>query len=316
MAFDEVISALGEGTLQAQDYYGMTPEQISALMQKGSDDRKMVANLAMDVRRQELDERKQAFEELRQNRMFELMQKQDAREEFKMLMSQGMDIARTQLERKKLSLDAARVNSAIATDAMQRKKLDYEYQMLKRNEEALSTMTDKYLPVPGMTDDEGEEIKMSIGELFATGMLPSVLKANQDKFVSSSRSSGGISKQVELREYMSDVAKELGASKHFQNIIKLMGPEAMKNMGPGAIRDARMKYDPLFALDTKSVQEEKVKQDMEFLNLYQIRLGGKIASDNAKAAPAYGDLESTAPSKQYYVTPSEEDHIRALLEGD
>ena len=303
MPYENVIQALGGGGLTASDYAGLTPEQIQAVAQHGQNDRKLLSGIVSDMRQQDLAEEKQAFDEMHSNRMFQVMQNQEAREQFKMLVNGGMEMAKVGLEKKRLGLEAQRTASQLKKDDMEMRGLDAEYEQTMLQHDMLQKMTTKFVEVPGMADADGKPAKMSVGEAYAAGMLPTLLKAHATKFAAGG---SGKSKQVELREYMGSKAKELGAPEAFVKVIELMGPEALKNLGPGTAASILSKNDPMFNMDDAATQKKKVAQFMEFGSMFGVSMMADLADKTTTASP-----EVSGESVPTAYTPEE---LQKLLE--
>lgn len=273
----EVLSAIGGNGLTAGDYAGMTPEQIAMVAGQGQKDRQIMLGTVMDMSQQELAERKQAQEEMQQDRMFKMMQRQEARAEFQTMHSAMFDQMKYALDKKRLGLEAQQTQAALANSGLEREKLTLQLDELKRQKETLGKMQDKYLEMPGYTDEKGNPLKMSIGELYAMGALDKAIDAGLKKAYYD-KASGG-SKVVELREYMAKTAQEMGASELAVQRIKLMGPEAVKGMNKSTVLSLHMKNNPLFSTMSPEEKQKIIDKDLAMIDMLKVDLASTLADE-------------------------------------
>ena len=270
----EVIQAIGGNGLTAGDYAGLTPEQIAMVAGQGQKDRQIMLGTVMDMSQQELAERKQTQEEIQQDRMFKMMQRQEARAEFQTMHSAMFDQMKYALDKKRLGLEAQQTQATLANAELEREKLTLQLGELKQQKDILGKMQDKYLEMPGYTDEKGNPLKMSIGELYAMGALDKAIDAGL-KNAYYDKASGG-SKVVELREYMARTAKDMGASELAIQRIKLMGPEAVKGMNKSTILALHMKNNPLFGTMSPEEKQRIVDKDLAMIDMLKIDLASEL----------------------------------------
>ena len=275
----EVLTAISGGGLTAGDYAGMTPEQIAMVAGQGQKDRSMQISMVENMRQSELAERKQTQEEMQQDRMFKLMQRQEARQEFQAMHSAMFDQMNYGLQKQKLALEKAQTQATLQNAGLEREKLDLQLNELRQQKATLDKMKDSYLEVPGYTDAEGKPLKMSIGELYAMGALDKVIDAGLKKTVYGGT---GRSKVVELREYMVTTAKDMGASEHVQNMIKLMGPEMFKGMTRQKMLELR-KNDTLFQLKSPEEREMEINRDLSMVDMLRVGVGAQLAQEQQES---------------------------------
>lgn len=293
----EVLAAIGGGGLTAGDYAGMTPEQIAMVAGQGQKDRAMQIGMVENMRQGELAEQKQAYEEMHQDRMFKLMQRQEARQEFQTMHSAMFDQMKMGLEKKKFELEKMQTQATLANAGLERTKLNMQLKELQQQKDTIDKMKDSYLEVPGYTGADGKPLKMSIGELYAMGALDKVIDAGLKKTVYGGT---GRSKVVELREYMVSTAKDMGASEHVQNMIKLMGPELFKGMTRQKMLEMR-KNDTLFQLKSPEEREAEINRDLSMVDMLRVGVGAQLAQETQEQAMGGGDdPKGTVPRPASY----------------
>ncbi len=165
----EIMQALAGGGLTAQDYAGLTPEQIQAVASHGQQDRQLLHGLVSDMQQSEMQERKQSFDEMHQNRTFELMKNQESRAKMQMLVDTGFKAAGHMLQQRQLQLEALRTDSAIKTDEKQREKLGLEIDSINRQVKLLNTLDTTYVETPFKSADGKDNGMMSLGALMFAG---------------------------------------------------------------------------------------------------------------------------------------------------
>lgn len=165
----EIMQALAGGGLTAQDYAGLTPEQIQAVAGHGQHDRNALFGVVQNMQQAEMQTRKQDFDEMHQNRTFQLMQDQERRAQFQTLVDMGFKAAAHQLDQRRLQLENMRTRSAMNVDEAQRKKLDLEIEDIRKQRERVSMLDDTYIEVPIKDKDGKPTSTMSLGALFAGG---------------------------------------------------------------------------------------------------------------------------------------------------
>ena len=295
----EVLSAIGGGGLTASDYAGLTPEQISMVAGQGQKDRQIMLGTVMDMYQQELAERKQQQEEMQQNRMFKMMQRQEARQEFQAIHSAMFDHMQLGVQKQRLALEKKQIDASLSNAGLEREKLEIQLKDLRHAEDTLGKMKDRYLEVPGYTDEAGNPLKMSIGELRAMGALDKAIDAGLKKSYYSSAS--GTSKQVELREYMGKLASELGASDLTVKRVKLMGPEAVKGMNKASILALHMNNNPLFGTMSPEEKDAIVNKDLAMIDMLRVDLAGVIAEGGIEGADKPGGKPPQAKTLEDYM---------------
>lgn len=279
----EILAAISGGGLSAGDYAGMTPEQIAMVAGQGQKDRNMQIGLVENMRQSELAEQKQTQEEMHQDRMFKLMQQQEARQEFQAIHGAMFDHMSYGLQQQKLALEKMQTSAALANSSMERKKLDMQLKELNEQKLTLDKMRDHYLEIPGYTNQDGTPLKMSIGELYATGTLDKAIDAGLRRVASQ-----GGSKVVELRNYMADVAADMGASEIAVQRIKLMGPEAVKGMNKSTVLALHMKNNSLFSTLGEDEKQRIVNKDLALIDMLKVDLASQISSDGDFGADTPG----------------------------
>lgn len=165
----EIMQALTTGGLTADDYAGMTPEQIQAVAGHGQKDRQLLHGVISDMQQSEMQERKQDFEEMHQNRTFDLLKNQETRAKMQMFVDTGFKAASHMLQQKQLQLESMRTNSAIATDKAQRDKLNLEIAAINRQTGLLNTLDTTYVETPFKSGDGKDKGLMSLGALMMAG---------------------------------------------------------------------------------------------------------------------------------------------------
>jgi len=296
----EVLAAISGGGLTAGDYAGMTPEQIAMVAGQGQKDRSMQIGMMESMRQSELAERKQTHEEMQQDRMFKLMQRQEARQEFQTMHSAMFDQMKFGLEKQKLALEKAQTGAALENASLEREKLGLQLKELKQQKDTLDKMKDSYLEVPGYTDQDGNPLKMSVGELYAMGALDKALEVGLRRTVAQ-----GGSKVVELRNYMADVAADMGASEVAVKRIKLMGPEAVKGMNKASVMALHMKNNPLFSMMSDEERQKIVNKDLAMIDMLKIDLASQYTDGDFGAntpggkPPAVRSLEDIMMEEGY-----------------
>jgi len=283
----EVLNAISGGGLTADDYAGLTPEQISAVAGQGQKDRQIMLGTVMEMSQQELADRKQQQDELHQDRMFKMMQRQDARADFETMNKTMLDQAQLALAKQRMSLEAAQTKASINASNISAEMHSFQLNKLKSQEDLIGKMKDVKMDVPGYTDESGKPLKMSVGDIYTLGALDKVISANVKK---DALTKAGQSKQIELREFIAEQAKKLGASEQMQNIIKMAGPEVFKGWNKANVM-AMHKNDPLW--NTKSAEEKEtiINQELSMADMLKISTLSYIAEnpDTGSVVPDGGD---------------------------
>ena len=279
----EVLQAIGGNGLTAGDYAGLTPEQIQSVAGHGQQDRQLLFSVAQQMQDQALAERKQQFEEQHQDRVFKLMQRQDARADFESMHKTLMDKAQLGIQQQRLQLERAQVGASMANAEMERKVKQRQLAMLDAQDKTVSAMKNNYMEVEGYTDAEGNPLKLSIGELYSLGALDKAIETGLKR--SAAKTLGGGSKQVELREYMAKQIQDLGGSETAIKMVKLMGPEGVKGMNKANIYAQHMKNNPLFSLPGTTPEEKQriVDQDYNLVNMLKVDLASQLANETTGA---------------------------------
>lgn len=292
----EIIQAISGGGLAAEDYAGLTPEQIAMVSGQGQKDRQIMLGTVMDMQQQELAERKQTQEEMHQNRMFSIMQRQEARAEFQAIHSQFMDRAQLGLQKQRLQLERMQTEASLQTHGMEQEKIGLQLNELKYQQDTLNKMKDRFVEIPGYQDADGNPLKMSIGEVHAIGALDRIIDAGLRK----SAASGG-SKVVELREYMADIAKQMGTSKHTIDMLKLMGPEALKGMNRQTIYALQSKNNAQFNMLSQEQKEALIERDLNLIDMLRIDVADQLSTDTPVGANTPGGTPPKATSAEDYL---------------
>ena len=158
----EVLGAIGGNGLTAGDYAGMTPEQIAMVAGQGQKDRQIMLGTVLDMSQQELAERKQAQDEMQQDRMFKMMQRQEARQEFETMHKAMFDQMNYGLQKKRLALEQQQTSAALQNAGLEREKLGLQLNELRQQQDTLGKMKDKYLEMPGYSNAFGSIWKQQI----------------------------------------------------------------------------------------------------------------------------------------------------------
>lgn len=269
-----VYQALAGSGLSAQDYAGLTPEQIQMVAQQGTHDRQLISGVISDMRQQDAVERKQNYEEMHQDRVFKIMQRQDARQEFETLHNAMLNDVKIQMEKRKLALDEMQTRSSLANNALARKQAQVQLAGLKKNMNALDSMQNVTMQIPGFNDEKGQPIKMTIGQLSAVGVLDKAITAGlQAKF------SGGESKEIQKRKFLGEKARALGASDRLVDVVEMVGPELFKGNSRGVVYQTLSKNDPMFNMLSPDEKQKRVDQDMGIINLLGISVADELGRE-------------------------------------
>ena len=305
MAIDSsVLSAIGGGGLTESDYAGMTPEQISAVAGQGQKDRQIMLGTVMELSQQKLAERKQDTDEMHQDRMFKLMQNQDARAEFESINKAKMDQAQLALQQQRLKLEAAQTSASVANSSMQTELHKYQLGKLKQQDTTLSKMRTSMMEVPGYTDDAGKPLKMSVADLHSMGALDNVIAANMRKMVDTKT---GQSKQIQFHEFLASEAKKMGISEVLEQRIRVLGPEAFKGMTKAKLLESH-KNDILFQQKDAAAKEAFIQSEFDLIDQLRVDAASSIASG------AFNATGGDVPGGKVPV-PSTAEQINALLNG-
>lgn len=290
---EELLTAMAGGGLAAEDYAGMTPEQIAAVAGQGNDQRKLMMGVVDQMNQQENFERKQSFDEQHDNRMFQLMQRQDARQEFETIHKSMLDQVRTTLEQKRLGLEAQRTNADLATNKLQQDMLSKQNSILQTQIYTVDKMQKNIISVPGLLDDKGQPVKMSIASMHSLGLLDKAIAAGLKKDL---LSTAGESKQIQLRKYIGGKAKELGAKEPVVDWIEMMGPEGLKNMTPAALNKTLLDKDPLYRMASPEEQKKILQEQYGLIDVLKINVVADMAEQgkfNAGADEPGGTVPAT-----------------------
>lgn len=162
MIGEHLYQALGGSGLTAQDYAGLTPEQIAMVAGQGQQDRQLISGVISNMQQQELAERKQAFDEMTKNREYQLMQNQDARAQMQLMLDASFKVVGAKMDQARLGLEAARTKSALATDEHQRKVADRQLAQMDAQQQMLKDFSTVVVELP-FSDKEGKPAKTSLG---------------------------------------------------------------------------------------------------------------------------------------------------------
>lgn len=277
----------GNGLTEA-DFAGLDPEQIQSVMNQSNQQRQLGMSMIQQQFDNQMAERKQVFDEEQANRMYKLAVNQDARDQMRIISDTYFKQKDYEIATKKLAIDRAQANASIAASAEQVKNLRQQRELLGKQQETLNTFKGMHMQLPGITDDKGLPIKMSLADMHLSGILPEVV---QQTIAAGAKGSGGVA-AVRLSE-MLEAATALGANENQLERIKLVGPGIIENLSPLAIYESLSKNDAIFRTSTEE-QKAAVVQDtydrltMIVAGVYSNRQGGNSEADASSTTKPAG----------------------------
>lgn len=265
--------------LTAADYAGMTPEQIMAVAAHGQKDRQIIYDATSDIERQKMEERKQDFEEAYKTTMLELMQNQDARDEFRAVNDAMLGQMTMKLQQQQLELSRMQIDSSLSLNSLQRKALQMEIEEKQKEIGFLNKIRNTQVVLP-FKDAEGNDIISDLATAHSFGFTKDIVAANAEHVPNYKDYPAGIATRLYLQEQL----RSMGADDVQIKFVGLYGEEALKGGTRQAMHELRSKHDPVYNHMSEEDRKAKIDEDMRVMGMLSLEAAYQLNEKKMRAS--------------------------------